>query len=154
MSVPVRNQAVRVVHVMSVVYNPRAPHTAAVNAQLHLPHMLLHPGTGLASLPPPPAGHNLWYRKVLVGLPVPFLCLPPSQVLLAHYPGEAQAAAFLDRLGAHSRLQFDFLTAALRARQEIQQVRPCPGVPCLSPTVAAVLHYVLGRRRVSERRDV
>ncbi len=57
---------------------------------------------------------------------------PAHQVLLAHYPGEAQAAAFLERLGAHSRLQFDFLTAALRARQEIQQVRPGPGVPCLT----------------------
>ncbi|GFR42939.1 hypothetical protein Agub_g3815, partial [Astrephomene gubernaculifera] len=44
-----------------------------------------------------------------------------AQLLLAHYPGETQAAAMLERLAGHRRLQYDFLTAAVRHKQALQE---------------------------------
>ncbi|GLI64518.1 hypothetical protein VaNZ11_007787 [Volvox africanus] len=40
-----------------------------------------------------------------------------AQLLLAYYSGEAQAAAFLERLSGDRRLQYGFLTAAIRHKE-------------------------------------
>ena len=50
---------------------------------------------------------------------------PITQLLLGHYPGESAAAAFMSALAAagERRLQYDFLTAAIRTRQALHEVR-------------------------------
>ncbi|GIL71113.1 hypothetical protein Vretifemale_1731, partial [Volvox reticuliferus] len=50
-----------------------------------------------------------------------------AQLLLAHYPGEAHAAAFLEQLSGDRRLQYAFLTAAIRHKQALTQgLGGCP----------------------------